>query len=272
MTKLQILDKEGNKAKEIITELFEEPIREDIIFKVIEAEKTRQPYAPKQYAGMNRSASGNVMHTRHDWKTDRGKGMSRFPKKKMWRRGTQFSWVGAIIPSVKGGRRAHPPRVERKEKKINKKELRKALLSALSYTSSIENIRKKYTSIKEKKFEIKLPLVVEESIINMKMKEFLKFMEKILGELYSVAIQKKSTRAGIGKLRGRKYKKNAGALLVIARNENAKIKGMQVVKANEIKVADLAECGARITIFTEKAIKELEEILIGEKNDKTYNN
>ncbi len=35
--KAQILDIEGKKIKEITTELFEEPIREDIIFKVIEA-------------------------------------------------------------------------------------------------------------------------------------------------------------------------------------------------------------------------------------------
>src|SRR3989338_3587639 len=99
--KIQILDTEGKKTKEMTTELFEEPIREDLIFKVIEAEKTRQPYRPKLYAGMDRSASGKVQHKRHSWNTDRGRGMPRIPKKTMWRRGTQFSWIGAIIPSVR---------------------------------------------------------------------------------------------------------------------------------------------------------------------------
>ncbi len=260
--KIQILDTEGKKAKEITTQLFEEPVREDIIFKVIEAQKERQPYAPKQYAGMNRSASGNVMHTRHDWKSDRGKGMSRFPKKKMWRRGTQFSWVGAIIPSTRGGRRAHPPRVERAYVKINKKEAKKALLSALSYIISAEEIKKKYSSI-QNKIEIKLPLVVEDKILKLKEKEFLKFIKKILNELYDIAIQKKTIRAGIGKMRGRKYKRNAGLLFVIATDETAKFKGIDVVKAGELMVRDLADNGARLVMFSEKAVKELENSLIG---------
>ena len=49
--KIQILDAEGRKTKELATDLFEEPVREDIIFKVIEAQKIRQPYAPRLYAG-----------------------------------------------------------------------------------------------------------------------------------------------------------------------------------------------------------------------------
>ncbi|MDD5193826.1 MAG: 50S ribosomal protein L4 [Candidatus Nanoarchaeia archaeon] len=256
--KIQILDTEGKKAKEITTSLFEEPIREDLIFKIIEAQKTRQPYKPKQYAGMDRSASGNVLHTRHDWKTDRGRGMSRFPKKTMWRRGTQFSWVGAIIPSVKGGRRAHPPHGFIKFKKINKKELKKAMLSALTYITSIEEIKKKYHSLENKKIEINLPLVVEDKILKLKSKEFFKNLKHILGNLYEISIQKKSTRAGIGKMRGRRYSKNAGLLLVIGKEEKIKITGIDVINANKLKIADLADGGARLTMFTEKAIKELE--------------
>jgi large subunit ribosomal protein L4e len=264
MTKAQVLDIEGKKIKEITTELFEEPIREDIIFKVIEAEKTKHPSKPKQYAGMDRSASGNVSHKRHSWGSDRGRGQSRYPKKTMWRRGTQFSWVGAIIPSVKGGRRAHPPKGFVEIKKINKKELKKALLSALSYSNSVEELKKKYTSISEKKLDVKLPLVVEDKILKLKSKEFFVCIERILGDFYSVAIQKRTQRAGIGKMRGRRNKKNAGMLLVIAKDETININGIDVVRSNEISVRDLADNGARLTIFTEKAIKDL-EALTGER-------
>lgn len=267
MTKVQVLDTAGKKLKEISTELFEEPIREDLIFKIIEAEKTRQPYAPKQYAGMNRSASGSVLHTRHDWKTDRGKGMSRFPKKKMWRRGTQFSWVAAIIPSARGGRRAHPPRVARRELKINKKEMIKALLSSLTYVASVEQIKRKYATLSNKKIELKFPLVVEDKILTLKSKEFLNSLKSILGELYSVSIQKKTIRAGKGKSRNRRYKKNAGLLLVVANSENAKITGIDVLKVKDLTVSDLSDCGARIVIFTEKSIKDLENIGKGEKKE-----
>lgn len=263
--KIQILDIEGKKAKEITTGLFEEPIREDLIFKAIEAEKTRQEYKPKQYAGMNRSASGNVTHKRHSWGSDRGRGMPRIPKKTMWRRGTQFSWIGAIIPSVRGGRRAHPPHGNIPDKKINKKELVKTLLSTLTFISSVDEIKKKYSSLREKKLDIKLPLVVEDKILPLKTKEFFSSLRKILGETYDVAIQKKDVRAGKGKFRGRKYKKNAGALLIIGKQEKAKIQGIDVLNINEFTIEDLASGGARLVLFTEKAIHELESILIGGK-------
>jgi large subunit ribosomal protein L4e len=265
--KVQVLDTEGKKTKEITTELFEEPIREDLIFKVIEAEKTRQPYKPKQYAGMNRSASGKVQHKRHSWNTDRGRGMSRIPKKTMWRRGTQFSWIGAIIPSVKGGRRAHPPHGDVPDRKINKKELKKVLLSTLTFVSSADEVKKKYTTLVNKKIETKFPIIVEDKILKLKTKELMSSLKKILGEMFDVAIQKKSQRSGIGKLRGRKYKKSAGALLVIGAKENAKIQGIDVLKVSELNIGDLADGGARITIFTENAIKDLESVMEGHKGE-----
>ena len=264
MTKIQILDINGKKIKEITTSLFEEPIREDIIYKVVEAEKIKEPYSPKYEAGMARSVSGTLSKRRHVWKSDRGKGLSRIPRKIMWRRGTQFSWVGAIIPSAKGGRRAHPPKGLGKIKKINKKELKKALLSALSYTASIKEMQKKYTSLENKEIkEMQFPIIVEDKILKLNTKDFLSALKKILKEFYEVAIQKKSKRAGIGKLRGRKYKKNAGVLLLIGKDEVMKIKGIEVVRTNELLVGDLANNGARLVMYTEKAIKELEANFLG---------
>jgi len=264
--KIQILNIEGKKIKEIETKLFEEPIREDIIFKVIEAEKIKHPYSPKFEAGMARSASGNITHRRHVWKTDRGRGLSRIPRKILSRRGTQFSWEGAIIPSVKGGRRAHPPKGSVNLNKINKKELKKALLSALSYVGSVDEIKKKYSSLTDKKIDTILPLVIEEKIFNLKSKAFFESLKKILGELYGIAIQKKTPRAGKGKLRGRKYKKNAGLLIVIGKDEKIKVKGVEVISVPGLTVRDLADSGARLTMFSENAIKELEQIKEGKIN------
>ena len=258
--KIQILDIEGKKKSEINTHLFEEKIRKDLIFKIIEAEKIKHPYRPKLYAGMNRSASGNVLHTRHDWKSDRGRGMSRYPKKAMWRRGTQFSWIAAIIPSARGGRRAHPPKGYTEDKKINKKEYNKAFLSALTYVATLEQVKNKYATLKEKNINIKLPIVVDDKVLTLKTKDFLNSLKKILGEFYELSVQKKSIRPGKGKLRGRKYKKNAGALMVISSNEKMKINGIDIKKVNELSITDLASGGPRITLFTENSIKELEAI------------
>ncbi len=266
--KIQILNQEGKKVSEKETKLFEEPIRKDIIFKVAEAEKIWQPFSPRFRAGMDRSASGNVTHRRHVWKTDRGRGLSRIPRKIFWRRGTQFSWEGAIIPSVKGGRRAHPPKGKVNLKKINKKELQKALLSALTYVSSADEVKKKYSSLKNKKIDVNLPLVIDDKIFELNTRDFFAFLKKILNDLYEIAVQKKSIRAGIGKMRGRKYKKNAGLLFVVGKDEDFKIKGIDIVKTDGLIVSDLASNNARLTLFSEKAIEELEKVLIKEKGDR----
>ena len=265
--KLTILDKEGKKTKEIGTKLFEEPIREDIIRKVVEAERIWQPYSTNYLAGMNRSASGSIRKKRHAWKSDRGRGLSRIPRKIFWRRGTQFSWEGAIIPFAKGGRRAHPPKGFVNLKKINKKEYKKTLLSALSYVSNVEELKKKYSSMKDKEIKTHLPLIVEGKFLSLDRKEFLKSLKKILGDFYEISVKRKTIRAGIGKMRARKYKKNAGLLLVIGKDENKKIKGIEITKSDELTVSDLVSNGARLTLFTENAIKELEDFVDGKKEN-----
>lgn len=265
--KVNLLDVNGKKIKEITTTLFEEPIREDIIFKVVEAEKMKQPYATAYLAGMNRSASGNIPRRRHVWKSDRGKGMSRLPKKIFWRRGTQFSWEATIVPSAKGGRRAHPPKGHVSLKKINKKEMKKALLSALSYCNSLDSLKEKYSTLKNKKISLEFPIIVENKIFELKSKERLDSMKKILGDFYLVSIKKTNVRPGIGKMRGRKNKKNAGLLFVTGKDEKLKMTGIDIVQSDRLLVSDIANNGARITIFSENAIKELEN-LTKDKKDK----
>lgn len=266
--KIQILNTEGNKVSEKETKIFSEPIREDIIRKVVEAEKIKHPNSPKYRAGMDISASGNLSKRRHVWKSDRGKGLARLPRKIFSRRGTQFNWEAAIVPSARGGRRAHPPSGNVNLNKINKKELKKALFSSLSYVCSVDELKKKYDSLSNLKVDVKLPLVVENKIVELKNKEFLVMLKKILGESYGVAVQKKTIRAGKGKLRGRKNKKNAGLLLIIGNSEKIKLKGVDFLKVNELTVSDLASNGARLCMFSEKAVEDLEKIKQGKKGEK----
>jgi large subunit ribosomal protein L4e len=262
MSKLQIIGIDGNKAGEISTEIFESPIREDIIQKIVETEKEKQAYAPYYKAGMQTSASGNVKHNRHVWKTDRGKGLSRYPKKRMSDKGERFTWVAAAIPGVRKGRRAHPPRILKTELKINKKEQKLGFLSALALISSLEKIKQKYTGLENKELKIKLPLIVDAKVLNLKAKEFFNSMKKIIGEdLFEIAIQKSEVRAGRGKMRGRRYKTSAGALLVVGNSQDKKISGIDVKKVKELKLIDLASNGARLVMFTENAIKDFEEKL-----------
>src|SRR3989344_4359209 len=114
----------GEKKSEIsLPTLFDSEIREDIALKYFEAEKfvLRQPYANYDEAGRRHSASGTISHRRHKWKGAYGKGISRVPRKKMWRRGTQFYWVGAEVSSARGGRSIHSPQGLYSTRKINRK-------------------------------------------------------------------------------------------------------------------------------------------------------
>ncbi len=240
--KAKILDKEGKARKEIkLPVCFSGKIRPDIAQKVYEANKKIK------------------------WKTAAGRGISRVPRKVFWRRGSQFYWAGATLASVRGGRRAHPPKLEHflKKIKVNKKEFRAALVSALSATSKPEYLKRRYETLVG---EIKeLPLVIDEKILKLKTKEFFSLLKKILKENYKLAEKKKKIRAGKGKMRGRKYKKTAGLLLVIGKNEKAKFSGIDIRKISELSIADLYPLG-RLVIYTEQAIQDLSKLF--EKKEK----
>jgi large subunit ribosomal protein L4e len=263
--KAYILDIEGKKGKEItLPSAFSTVIREDIVAKVIEAKKTRQPYAPSPVGGKQHSASGKIQHVRHVWKTMQGKGISRVPRKIMSRRGSQFNWVGAEIPNAVGGRRAHPPKIVSmiNTNRINKKEMILALKSALSATGDEKIVAKRYERLRDKKLS-GLPLVVESKITHLKTKNLISGLKNILGEvLFEVSLKKKSVRSGKGKLRGRKYKKSLGLLLVTGNKEKLNTNIIDVKKVKELSVTDLANGGVgRLTMYTEEAIKEIGERL-----------
>ena len=269
--KTNILNIEGKKVKEIdLPKFFSAPIRKDIIAKVLEAKKTKQPYAPSPVAGKQHSASGKITKKRHAWKSHAGRGISRVPRKIITRRGGQFNWIGAEISSTRGGRRAHPPKILSmiNTKKINKKEQRIAFLSALSATANKKEIAEKYSTLGEKDLKNKeLPIIVEDKIATLKIKELIGSLKNILGEkLFNTSISKKSIRAGKGKMRGRKYKKSAGILIVIGKNEKINMKTFDVKKADSVGILDLAKGGpGRLAVYTEDAIKDLQKRIEGNK-------
>ncbi len=262
--KTKIYQIDGKVGKDMdLPKYFSRKVREDIVAKVLEAKKTMQPYGPDPMAGKKQSASGRIVRRRHVWKSGYGRGMARIPRKQMSRKGTQFNWVGAFSPNTRGGRRAHPPKPDSmiNTLKINKKELRIALESALSATASGEYVTKKYGRLD--KVEKQLPVIVESKVESLKIKELLSSLKNILGEsLFEVAIQDKKIRAGRGSRRGRKYKKSAGMLLVIGNNEKLKTSLFDVAKVKDLGVLDLAKGGlGRLTVYTETAISELNKKL-----------
>ena len=254
----KILNQQGTGKEINLPSCFSEKIREDIAQKYFEVNKRQQPYAPYYVAGKQHSASGNIRHGRRKWKTAYGKGISRVPRKIFWRRGTQFYWGGAEISSARGGRRAHPPKIAHFKNmgKINKKERAIAISSALSSTVFPEYIKRRYETLQDKKIDA--PYIIESNALKLKTKSFLEFIKKILGESYCVAIKKK-----VRKSTGRVKKKTAGLLLIAGEKEEKKISGVEVKKVMDLEISDLFPLG-RLTIYTEKAIEDLDKLWKGE--------
>jgi large subunit ribosomal protein L4e len=257
--KTKLFDKAGKEKGSVdLPKNFGIRIREDILSKVFEAQRGThaQGYGSKEGAGAQYSASGILKKKRHDWKSTYGKGISRIPRKIMSRHGASFNWIGATVSSTRGGRRPHAPRAEKNLfKKINKKELLIAFNSAFTGTTDVEALEKKYGQ------KIEGGFVFEAKILEVKSKEFVASMKKVFGDAINKVFKKKSIRAGIGKLRGRKYKSNSGFLFVISSEENMKRKGIEIVKVSELTIKDLSPNGepGRLAGYTEKAIKEIGE-------------
>ncbi len=253
--KVNLFNKTGKK--QIEAKIFDSKIREDMAQKVFEVEKKIQPYASFSEAGKQHSASGKVRHQRHKWRTAYGQGISRIPRKTFWRRGTHFYWVGAEIASTRGGRRAHPPRAIHfmKTGKVNKKEANLAFKSAIAATAKENYLKKRYSSLDK----TEVPIIISSEILKLKTKEFFSFLKKILGDNFKLALKTKKVRAGKGKLRNRKYKSNAGLLLIIGKEEKANFQGIEVMKADELEMNKLFPLG-RLAIYTEAAISELDKL------------
>ena len=253
--KAAVYDIKGSKMGEIsLPARFNTRVRDDIALKYYESDKYYSPHAPSPRAGRRHSASGTISHQRHDWKGHYGKGIARVPRKAMWRRGEQFYWVGAEINSARGGRAVHAPRIIYRPLKINIKEKKMAMDSALAATAHKNYVSRRYDRLKT--VSLPVPFVLVSPIAKLKTKQFIEFLKTVLGENYMVALQQASVRSGKGKFRGRMYKHSAGLLLVTGSDESVALKGIDIRRAGDIIISDLYPLG-RLTLYTEQALKEL---------------
>lgn len=252
--KATVFDLEGKKKSEVeMPKVFDSKIREDIAAKCFEAEKEKQPFSNYVEAGKRHSASGTISHKRHDWKGQYGKGVSRVPRKRMWRRGDQFGFVGAETSGTRGGRRAHGPELNRKPRKINRKESEIGFASGIAATTQEKFIVKRYANINEVKFATPVVISVSEK---MKTKKIHDMFQKIFAGVYDGLVKTREVRAGRGKTRGRKYKENAGILIMQSNKENLKMKGFEVKHVGDVTIKDLYPLG-RVVVYTEKALEDL---------------
>ncbi len=261
--KAQIHSLTGEKEQEIeLPAFFSEEVREDLIAKSFraESEAQRQRYGVALFAGKRASAPGKVRHQRRRWRGAYGIGISRVPRKVMSRRGRRFHWVGAFAPGTVGGRMSHPAKAERIFTfKVNKKEKLMALKSALAATASQKLLNQRYSF--NGTLPLHLPIILERKIEGIqKVKELEKTLRALLKTDHF--FPQKSIRAGKGKMRGRRYKKSAGLLLVVSKADKLKgIKAFDIREAKKLTVGDLAPGGkaGRLTIYSHGAMLDLQE-------------
>ncbi len=255
--------KKESVGKQKLPSQFSELVREDLVKKAVLTiqSRKRQPYGAKPGAGMR--ASAKISRRRRDYKGAYGHGISRVPRKIMTKRGSHFFWVAAVAPGTVGGRRAHPPKAGKVwAKDMNKKERRKAIRSALAATLDSNLVASRGHIVPEK-----YPFVLEDSVESLAKTQ--DAQEALLalgfeGDLSRSMVKK--VRAGKGKMRGRRYNKKKGPLLVVSgkcplMGAAANLPGVDIVIVDDLNTELLAPgtVVGRLTVFTQAAIKRLED-------------
>ncbi len=260
--KLQILDASNKKTGDLdLPVFFNEPLNDDLIRHVFNALSisSKQPYGSDPRAG--KKSVAKLSRRRRKWKTSYGIGISRVPRKIMSHSGTRFNWVGAFAPGTVGGRRAHPPKpFKLLERKINKKEKRKALLSAIAATMSPAIVSRNGYRLPQA-----YPFALDASFEKLEKTKQVQAALEALGfsEELTRADQKK-VRAGRGTMRSRTYRKKLSLLLVLSGDAalakaSRNIPGIESVSVNKLSVIHLAPAarGGRLALFTAPAVEAL---------------
>jgi large subunit ribosomal protein L4e len=249
------------KGKISLPESFSEKIRPDLIKRAVLAEmsKLRQAYGSDPLAGHRSSAHY------HGRRGTRDSQMNRELARMRRIHGHGFlNLTARVVPQSVKGRRAHPPKTSKNwVLKINKKERKKALKSALAATLEREKVLERGHKVSGVKH---VPLVLEDEFHKIsKTSEVVKIFESLGLKEELERCEKKKVRSGKGKTRGRKYKVKRGPLVVIGKDEGVRkalenIQGVDVSLAKDLDVSSLAPGthSGRFTVFTKSAIKELD--------------
>lgn len=253
--KANVYSLEGEVVEEVeLPPVFETAYRPDLIRRAVLSSISQriQPRGVKETAGKR--------HVVHYLGTNRG--ISRTPRLSSGGRGASF------VPQAVGGRKAHPPKVEKiYAEKINKKEKKLAVRSAIAMSANLEIVKARGHNVEEVK---EIPLIVEDSLEDLeKTKEVAEAFQN-LGVWKDVErAQQKKIRAGKGKMRGRKYKRKRGPLVIVGKSESKSLKsarnlpGVDVVCVHNLGAEHLAPGThpGRLVVWTKSAITSLERVV-----------
>ncbi len=249
---VKVFDLDGNPVGEIeLPDHFRTPVRIDLIRRAFLSAFTKrlQPKGTDPMAGKRTTAESFGV----------GLGLARVPRIKghLWPR-------AAFAPMCVGGRRAHPPKVEKKiHEYINKKERKLAIRSAIAATAIPDLVKARGHIIDS---VVQIPPVVIKDFENIQYTSDVKRVLRRLGLWDDIerAHEKIRIRAGKGKRRGRRYKCPKSLLVVVSDkcpviNALRNLPGVDVVKVDMLNMLVLAPGGVpgRLTLWTDEALRRL---------------
>ncbi|MBI4019759.1 MAG: 50S ribosomal protein L4 [Candidatus Aenigmarchaeota archaeon] len=251
----------GEEKGDVTSRMFSNAVRKDLIIKAFlaEASRQRQPYGVDPLAGKRTSAKyigrrhrRNSMMNREMARTKRIVGMG------------YLNFTARFVPQATKGRKAHPPKAGKVWKlKINKKERMRAMLSAIAASSQKDMVESRGHIIREVKH---MPIVVNDELENLKKaRDVVKTLASLGLQEEMERLSEKKVRAGIGKMRGRRYRKRKGPLIVVKDDKGiiaaaGNIPGVDIVTSRGLSVSMLAPGASpgRLCIWTKSAIEDLE--------------
>ena len=249
----------GTKDGEIeLPLIFSTPFRRELIHKAW-INLTSHKFQPQ---GRHPSAGQDVVADSNDPPT--GQGVSRVARAQGGGGGRQGQ--GAEVASTRGGRQAHPPIVGKViYKKLNKKENKLALCSAIAATSSktiIESRGHKIEGIES------FPIIVSDDIESIsKSNEIVKVLESLKLTQDTDRLESRKSRSGQSRLRGRSKKVGKSVLFDTKEDKEMSkaigaLPGVEVKSVKDLSVLDLAPGShpIRLTVYSKSAIEEIAKI------------
>jgi large subunit ribosomal protein L4e len=278
----KVLSLDGKESHTIdLPTVFQTPFRYDVIHKAYVNLLSHSFQRQGRYPMAGEVVSAESRNT--------GLGIARIARA----RGEGFSRAGqaAGVASIRQGRVAHPPESWKNiYKKINNKEKQLALCSAIAATARKDIIERRGHKVSN---ILSFPIIVSDGIEDLsKTKDLLNLLHALglNDELKRVDFSRKP-RSGTARRRGRQARSAVSAIIVVSsadsdssrndgkidvnntitnnnsRNKNianlsGSIRGIDIKQVKDLSVLDFAPGSKpiRLTIFSESAIKELDNL------------
>ncbi|MEM0475303.1 MAG: 50S ribosomal protein L4 [Candidatus Norongarragalinales archaeon] len=255
---------DGAKRGEVeLPTQFNEEYRPDLIRRAFHAEATArlQPKGTFLLAGLQTSA--RYYGRRHAWRQIINTGRSRLPREKISGGGTGRV---RIVPHARGGRRAHPPKVEKRlRERINFKENNKAIRSALAACANAALVKARGHAVGN---GFTAPIVVEDAFESLSRVKDAKKTLKALGLENDLerAARARKRRSGRARLRKGGYRVPKSVLIVFGEDKGVwravrNLPGVDAVRVDKLNAELLAPGGdaGRLAVFTRNALAKLSE-------------